>query len=664
MAIDSKPRRQAALLDQPLVFPDGSLANAQDRAWMLLSYFDPAGSVADPLAPVGGSIHEELNTELFFSEVAVASAQSLVGWNVSLAGHRYLIDVTKYQRSTLGSSAPQQDTSAEPGENSLSREGFWSRQQVDWRHGAGQRFFDAEGADRARFLQSTGTDPWTPYELDLLNDVEQKRASVNTNLECFEVGGKLWMVDGANLLYTTDPTVQTPTFTSLAAGATILDVTTDGDRIYLALGGSGLKTVNVSTPATPATLGVLTPNLVQFANGRLIGAAGKLLYEIKADGTKVDIRDDPRSAFTWVAVTGSPTAIFAAGTVGQRSEFYAVTATDTATNLGAPRFAGHLPFGETIRTLISYAQIVAIGTSAGLRGATVDNNTINYGELIAIPGGVDALSPHGQFCWFSWSDYGSSTGLGRADLSVSTSEETFVPAWASDLQARNTQGTVKGVCTFGDRRYFTASGSGLWGETIYKVPFGTIETGQIRYGTLAHKLFTSVALRHEPLAGQIGAEVIGLDGSSRSLGLSTIPGDLECELADAQVAGLSMSLRLTLVRDIDATKGPRIRAWTLSALPRPKRVTEFIVPLILKSRVTDLANIPARFDPLAEVQFLEGLASSSELVTYQEGSASYTVRVDTVAIPEQGVRSWQDDSSEGVWFECSPVYVRLLSKES
>lgn len=665
MAINTKPRRQAALADQPLVFPDASLANSQDRAWMLLAYFDPAGGEADPLAPVGGSIHEELNTELYFSGTAVTSPESLVGWNVSLAGRRYLIDVKQYQRSTLSSTAPQQDSGAEPGENSLSREGFWSREQIDFRHGAGQRFFDAVGSDRARFLESKGVDPWDINKLSLLPDTERKMASANTNLDTFKAGVYLYFVDGSNLRYTADPTVESPVFTTVAMGGTILDVTTDGDRIYCALGGGGLKVVNVGSPAAPTTLGASTPTLVEFANGRLIGANGNQLYEISSTGTTTTIRNDPRSTWTWEAVAGSPTAIFAAGTVGQRSEFYATAAVDTSTALSPPKFAGQLPFGETALSLSSYAGVVVIGTSKGVRVATVENSSLIYGELIEIPAGVDALSPHDRFCWFGWTNYGSSTGLGRVDLSLSTSDETFVPAWASDLQARATQGAVTGIATFGDRRYFAVSASGLWGETIYKVPSGTIESGQVRYGVLAHKLFTGVELRHEPLMGQIGAEAVAIDGTARALGLSSIPGEAECVLADAQVSGLSMSLRLTLVRDVtDPTDGPQIRAWVLTALPRPKRVTEFILPLILKTEVTNLAGAMEAFDPLGEVQFLDALASSSELVTYQEGAASYVVRVDSVAVADGGIRSWQDERGSGsTWYEAT-VFVRLLSKES
>lgn len=613
-----------------------------------------------------GSIDDELDADFFGSDVGVV--EDLGGWHVALNGRTYLIDVTKYERAILDSNTPQTDDAAQPGEKSLSRLGFWPREQTDWSHGAGQELFDdPEESDRRRFFASKGMDVWVRGQLCLLPGTDLKLASTEDNLTCFDVGDRLYVVDGINLRFTADPTPDTPSFTTVNCDNAIVDWTTDGNRIYLAFGGANvLKVVDVGG-AVDTTLGAATPDIVEFANGRLIGADGKILYELDSVGVPTTIRDDPRSGWLWRAVVGHPEAIFAAGTVNDLSEFYAVTPSPTDTALTAPVFAGSLRRGETVVSLAQYQGLVVIGTSDGIRVATVTDRKLSIGELIEIPGDVRAMSVFGRFCWFTWTNYDTdSTGLGRLDLSVVTSPDTFVPAWASDImagtEAAPIQGVSSGVAQHNGRRYFTIVESGVWGETGDLVADGFLDSGDIRYGVLADKIFTGVEIQHDPLEGSVGAVVTFNDDTSRSLGVGNAASSVASVLDEAQGSGLSVSLRIIADRATSPlTAGPCIRSWILNALPRPRRVTEIVLPLILKTRVVSLRNVDTEFDPLEEVRRLDALASSAELVTYQEGDATYQVRVSSVAIGAEGVRSWTQDGTR--WFQAT-VLVRLLTKES
>lgn|GEM_PF-1714155 len=662
MAINTRDRRHVALLDQAVIFPDVGAEDAQDRAWMLRSYYSALGAEAPGFLTGGGSIDDDLDADFFGAVGGAASEKSLVGWNVALNGRTYLIDVLRYQRTILDSNTPQTDDASEAGEKSLSRMGFWHREQTDWTEGAGQELFDVETSSRKRFLRSKGFDPWVRGQLCLHPDTSRKLVSSATNLDTFEVGGRLYIVDGQFLRNTTDPTLESPTFSSVDCDNTIIDVTTDGNRIFLAFGGVNvLKVVDVGG-STDSTLGAATPDIVQFANGRLIGADGKLLYEISSTGTTTTIRDDPRTGWAWKAIVGHPEAIFAAGTANDVSEFYAITPSATDTALTAPVFAGDLPRGETINVMAQYQGLVILGTSLGLRVATVTERKLSIGELIEVPGGVKSLDVFGRFCWFGWTNYDTiSTGMGRADLSVVTSPDTFVPAYASDMMA-TTQGAVTGIARHNGRTYFAVSASGIWGESQYQAIRGDLEVGDIRYSVLADKIFTGVEIHHDALAGAVGATIRFADDFERSLGSNDANGSVVSVLDQAAGVGRSASLTITAFRDVaDPTTGPCIRSWVLNSLPRPKRVTEIILPIVLKTKVRTLREVDEPQDPLEEVRLLDALASSNQLVVYQEGDATYQVRVSSVAIDEGGATSWSD--SGDIWFQ-STVLVRLLTKET
>jgi len=672
VAINTKPRRHVALLDQQVIFPDspGNLDTAQQRAWALGHYYDATPSVPPVATPGAGSIDDSLDADFYGGSVAVASSDSLAGFYVAIDGMPLLIDLKQYEQNILDSQTPQTDDAAEAGEKSLSRSGFWDREQTDWSFGAGQALYDVPESNRARFLASKGIYPWTPRELSLLHATALRRASAETNLKLLSVAGLLYLVDNTFLRFTSDPNIETPVFTSTTARpAAITSITSDGARVFIAFGGANALQAGTVNSATFANLGTETPSIVHYTNGRLLGATGALVYELSATGVKTDIRTDPRTGWVWTAIAGMPSAIFLAGAVSDVSEIFAVSVNTDTGGLLPPVWADGLPYGETVRAMVGYPPggVVCIGTSKGVRVARVNGTSLERGELIPIPGGVNALAVRDRFCWFTWTnpDTGS-TGLGRLDLSVSTSVATQVPAYAMDVQAEGIQGNVSSVALFGDRAFFTVIGSGLWGQNEYLVPGGFVESGHIRYSVLPDKIFTGVSIRHAPLQGGLSASIEFDDMTERSIGVGGNQGTTVTVLDDAGAAGLSASLRLGLTRSVtDPTAGPVVRAWVLNAIPRPKRVIEFIVPVILRTHIEDLRGNDQPIDPLVTYRKLEALASSARLVLYQFGGATYTVRVASVIIPAGSVRSWMDDPHSRLeqWIETT-AFVRLLSKEA
>lgn len=564
---------------------------------------------------------------------------------VSIGSRSYLIDLSKYKRATIPPIRPPQDASNEPGEQSLDQGGLWRRSQQSFHLGAGQEYFDDGDSVRQRFWTSKGVNPFTRKKLSLLNDTQNKRASAGTNLQVLLVGTRLYIVDGTALLFTNDPTPGTPTFTdSTAGGTTIASVTTDGAKVWAAVGSTGIReTVAGSTSASTLIAGTYT--LVGYANGRLLAANANVLYEISRAGVATTIWTHPNPNFKWTLIAAAPNAIYVGGTSADRSDIYSVTSLDATGALSPPIVSGSLPDGETLNSIEYYAGVLLLATSRGIRLASIgSNNSISYGPAINITNGVLATEGQGEYVWFSWSNYdGVSTGLGRADLSNFTSE--FVPAYASDLMA-TTQGTVLSIATYGGRRYFAVSGVGFFGETATLVASGTMNTGKIRYGTTEKKAATSLDMRHDPLptGSTIQASVATEDGIITSVGSSDVPNSL------SPTSPLSMTLiraewfQVIFVLNRAAALGPVLDRWTLYSRVTPNLNDQIQIPLIIKDYITTESGegLQAPYNPLNEYIFLKNLADTKALQVYQEGALAWNVYVAGVEVmPED----WTADHS-------------------
>lgn len=578
---------------------------------------------------------------------------------VSIGAKSYLMDLKLYQRRTIPPIRPPQDSSDEPGEQSLSQEGLWRRSQQSFHLGAGQEFFDdADSAKpRTRFWSSKGVNPWTRKHLTLLNDTQLKRASVNTNLRVLLVGTRLYLVDGSSLLFTSDPTPASPTFSdSTAGGSAIASVTTDGAKVWAAVGTTGIReTVAGTTTASTLVAGTFT--LVGYVNGRLLAANANILYEVSRAGVLTTIWTHPNPNFLWQGIAAAPNAAYVWGTSGDRSDIYSVTTLDATGALAPPVFAASLPDGETLNSIEFYSGVLLLATSRGLRLAGIgSNNVITHGPAIEITNGVRATEAQGEFVWFSWSNYDAvSTGLGRADLSSLVRD--MVPAYASDLMA-TTQGTVLSAASFGGRRYFAVSGVGFYGETATLVASGTINVGKIRYGTTEKKAATSLDLRHGPLpsGASIQASVITEDAISSSVGSSDVPNSLSPSSPLSMTVQRSEAIQVVLTLNRAAALGPDLNRWTLYSRVTPVLSEEIIAPLIIADYVQSESgegqSIP--YNPLAEFLYLKNLADTKALQVYQEGSVAWNVYVSELELKPA---DWSADNS----FFNGVILVRMIT---
>lgn len=580
---------------------------------------------------------------------------------VSLAGRSYLLDPTKgFIRQTLDMRKASQDQGSTPGQQTLTDAGLWHRSQTDWSLGARQRHFDRADSNPRRYWTSKGVDPWTPGELGLLNDTTRILASTESNLHCVGVGRYLYVTDSTSLRRTTDGA----TWVTISVGSRPKSITTDGAFVYVitdagiykTLVGSSLLSLHASTVST------FSGDVIAYANGRLIAADGARIVEVDSDGNAggdgvLDFTH-PNPSFQWTSVTSAPNAIYAAGYAGDRALIYAIGVNTNTGGLRVPTFACAIPDGETVNVIAEYGSLVIIGTSRGVRcGQITGNAAIAIGPVIEIPGGVHCFEPQGEYVWGSWSNYDSaSTGLFRLSLAELTAP--LVPAYSSDLMAE-TQGRVVGAATFGNLRFFTVAGSGVWAEQANTpVATGTLDGGSIEWNTFATKTAAAFDLRHEPLAGTVTAYTVDEHGVSRAAGISAASSSLgpsvPFEMSD--VHGESVHPVVVLASDGDTA--PTLRRWTVSAVVRPKRQDVYVLPLQFYSNLTDRYGVAESMDVVEEMAFLKSLEATGQVVPMVLGADTRRVQIDRIV--QQEPTDWNEylTGFEGI------VLVQVITQEA
>lgn len=574
---------------------------------------------------------------------------------VALGGHTYVIDLKLYARSSVEPFREASDFNASPGEHSLTNEGAWKRNRSDWSWGAGQQWSDDPDSSERRFFASKGIDVWTPRELQLLPSTALAKATVGTNLKLLAVGDYLVLVDDTAILSTTDP--EAGPYTTAVCAASVVDIATDGTTVYVAVSATGIYTLTPGA-STVAAMGsdaaTYNADLIGYANGWLIATNGPEIVSIAANGDTTVVWTHQNPGFEWTAVCAAANAIYIGGNAGEHNEIYQITVDQTNGGLAVPVAAGGVPDGETLNVMSYYQGALLLGTSRGLRVASIDGaGGASTGPLIDLERQIDALHSRGEFVWFGWRNYDAdSTGLGRAKLSQFTSP--LVPAYASDLMASE-QGQIGGIATFNDRRYFTVDGSGLYGETTALVESGELDQGNLTYSVFEPKALMSVELITEPLNGQIALAVVdGLD-TTTPIGTATTHGSTGVgqTYSGHNVVDEQLALHLTLSRAPATAYGPVVRRFSVRALPIPSNVELFTVPIIMKETVTvDVGEgQDETFDIGAEMDFLKNLERSRRPVTYQEGDHSYRVIVRSAQRPAGLTYTWNADRTaiEGIF---------------
>jgi len=612
----------------------------------------------------------------------------------------YNIDVDQYRRTTIPTLREQRDTSNEPGEQSISSQ-FWLRSQTDWSFGSGQTHYDHADSNRSRFSASSGVDVWTEGQISLLPICESKNDTFAwTDVKMKMLGSYMYVAQGTNLYFSNsfnsaDADVNWSTVTALASPHAITDIASDGTNVFIAYGSNrAAATVVVGSTSQPTSLGSHTPDFIRIVGGRLFFLDGSNISEIASNGNKISssIDHDLPHAGTWVTVCSGPVGFYAAENTNDTGsiKFISVAAADGL--LDEPQQVAELPRGEKINDMVSYAGILALATTKGLRIAAMDagSGSVTYGPVIDDVGQVFSLAADERFVWFG----GGSGKVYRADLSRFT--ETLVPAWAADVVsvkdetaggADASPSNVMFIARALGKTYFTDSTNGVQGEksTGELVASGTLTVGDVSWNSQFDKVLRNFEIRYAPsslsaTSNQYSESGVGYSGSgtqyagaSSSAGGSitaTVTNDENVSVTTSNLTNKTATnittlvpelseafkVQLNLTRDSVVTAGPIIESWRIQAFPAPTRVDEIIVPIILKTRVATSRGRGSAigYDTKAEYNALKTAMANREIITYQEGSQTDTCVIDQIAMSAEKL------SDDGNWWE-GVCTLRLLT---
>lgn len=595
---------------------------------------------------------------------------------VRLGDRRYNIDPQRLQRATVDPIRQGFDTQGTPGEQSLNQAGVWKRSRTDWSLGAGQLNADLNTSSDRRFYASQGVDVWTEGEVKLLPKVSTCNAAsgaTNQFLATAVVSGTTYYYWTPNndVYYSTDLTGSWTELNEPAGASAITAMASDGLNIYVSASAEVQRIQGATVPTSTANTDYWTISNVDglwVANGYLIASIGSRLTVLatgSAPSTDQDIIDDSTQVSAWQSVIGTPVGIFAAGTQGDKSRIYYIGINDSTTSLLPPVIAAELPDGETVNVVSYYGSLICIGTSRGIRLATINGQGyLSYGPVIEISGGVSYLEAQGEFIWFNWDNYDSPfddttrSGLGRLSLKEFTG--TLVPAYATDIMVTGTTAAVQGIITTSDnRRMFSVSGVGVRLENASdgeKELNGYIDEGRFTWGISDLKALVSSDVRTSKLAtgDSVSLSTLSDDyayggtGTSTSLATSaTVDAVTDGVTTVTGVTGEWFAPQVSLVQTATNGNSPVLHRWTLRCIPMPF-VSEIIeLPIILTTQ-TRYQNRDVYHDTYDDYVYLKSLAENRTLVTFTMGGESKTVYVAGVSYSAGSISKWSDDDD---WFE-------------
>lgn len=474
-------------------------------------------------------------------------------WDVAIDGIGFMCAAYP-QWNTLATLRSQQDN-REAGELSLNPEGLWRRSASSWDHGAGQVMYDdAEASDRRRFRSSKGVNVWTRGQLSLLNDTEQVRSAAGSTVQ-LAVATNLYWADGTNI-YKSDLT----TNTAIVMPATVASMCSVGSYILAACSASGVRKI-VAGGTTEASYLTGNADLVGYAKGRILVGYQNSIYNPTTALTgsaalPASLFDHPDASFRWVGFAEGTSWIYAAGNVGDKGLIYKTAVKADGTALDIPSVAGRCEDGETITCIYGYLGTLFVGTSLGIRVCSPNTS----GDL-EIGAAIPVASPRAMlgrlnYVYFGWSNYdGTSTGIGRIDLTTLTDERRLVPAYATDLMVTG-QGTVHGLAYYSNRLCIGVDAFGVYKQSDNLVTSGTLDTGLVTFGVTEDKT----------LVGGI----VNYTGSGTATLQASLEGGSFTGLPEAglQLRGQYHEVRLNLTRGT-ATTGPTVTLVTASGFPCP-----------------------------------------------------------------------------------------------
>ncbi len=420
------------------------------------------------------------------AEIGILSSSSVWqnsadSYDVALGGQPFLYaisDARPYIRQTAPYRKEQFDNNQEPGEQSLT--GWWLRSQSSFHNGTGIKFYDPSAGEVVahRFTDSKGVDVWTKGQVTLLkNTVATHYTSgpIQSNGKPFQVARSIEYGGTNGVLlwdeYDVDKIAADGTvthFLDYAAGTdyAVQAICDDGTYAYWIVNilNSGTPRLRIYKKLLTGVSGAgdtlmisdngITVNTatMEYVKDRIVMGINNKIYEISSSASSLPspVYTHSDTDIVFSSITASGPAIYVAGYSGTQSSIFKFTLNTSGVmpTLTSAITAAEMPVGEIIHKIYYYLGYMMIGTSKGIRAATVSDQdgSINYGPLI-----VETTQPcydfaaRDRFVWCATS-VGGEPGVIRIDLGNEI--ETLRFAYANDLYVSGITGYKTTTCAF------------------------------------------------------------------------------------------------------------------------------------------------------------------------------------------------------------------------
>ena len=558
-------------------------------------------------------------------------------------------DERPYIRQTAPFNKEQQDTGAEPGEQSLT--GWWLRSQSSFHNGTGIKFYDPSAGETVahRFTDSDNVDVWTKGQVTLLKETANMTGVTTGVYKLISILDsstdkilawipasttiKNYTPSGTAVEYTHVTGIGTPLDTA------ILAIATDGINLFIA-DNDHIYTGPIATPTAGYSRYYNTGSeqvVLGWVKQRLVACIGAAVYELT--NTKGSTHALPTATYThpnadwvWSSVSEGGSAIYAAGYAGGNSAIYkfVLSTAGVMPTLTSGIVAAQLPIGEIIYKIESYLNYLVIGTNKGMRVASISDTTgdLFYGPLIfEDTNGVRDFAFRDRFVWAAGTVNGCA-GLYRVDLG--TEIETLRFAYAKDAYLSTATGYATSVDFVGntDQIAFTTSGSNgiaIQSTTVLSTT-GSITTGKIRFSTLEPKNFKRLIARGTFTSGEftlssLATEASGSETQYDHISYNSGVGAVEVTTTQPEVAQEFLAYKFTFNRDTTTTSaGPTFKGYQAKATiatPR-QRIIQF--PVYCFDIETDRFNTVVGYEgrAYARMQLLEEIEKTGDVLTWQD----------------------------------------------
>jgi hypothetical protein len=620
----------------------------------------------------GRDITEGRPTRAIAVDVGVLTDTSVwqntdVAYDTAIGGMPFIYaisDQRPYIRQTAAYRKDQFDNQTEPGEQSLT--GWWLRSQSSFHEGTGIEFYDPAliaGEGTYRFKDSEGVDVWTEGQVTLLNNVTEEHETtgqIAANGRSNQHARSIQWNNTAGILLLDEFDVD-----KIAANGTVTHfvdynsgtddkvyaICDDGTTAYWVTndtGPSGKLEVNkkplTGTSTTSPTVmftaaGITVTNAVmEYVKERIVMCVNDKVYELAPTATTLPtaLYTHPSSTHVFTSITASGPAIYVSGYNGIQSTIlkFTLNSSGVMPTLTSAVVAAELPVGEIVHRIFYYLGYMMIGTSKGVRAATISeaDGSITYGPLI-----FETSQPVYDFCardHFVWCTTGVNDHPGLTRINLQQELSPLVFAYATDVLFDSVTGHKTTACAFAngtDQVTFSTAATGAtsadYGATYIESastlrPTGYIQTGFIRYNTLEPKNFKRLLGRGDFTYGSMTLETVDEAGTEYDL-ISYDASVPPVEVTTNTPFGSQeyLGYKFLLFRDAtDNTKGPVFKGYQAKATIATPRQRVIRFPVFCFDVETDRYNVLTGYEgrAFARISQLESIEESGDVVTWQD----------------------------------------------